>query len=351
MVREGGVSAEDGVAAAARRAAAPGAPATAADLLLAWAADDRPGLCEAGAARLPWTWRQVVRECAARGAWLTSLPRPDSPGRLPQAGRERPRHAGVLLCNIPEFVFLIGGASLAGQVVVALNTTRSAAELAADAAATDCDILLCEPATSGLAQQVAAHGVGPRLPVRDVTSAGYRREIAAAGPADPPGRPPAAQTLAMLIFTSGTTGEPRAVRITNRKIVIPGLALGSLVGTGAVYSPMPLFHSGAVMAAFAPALATGACLVLRHSFSASALLPDVRAHGCSYLHYVTGAFPQTATNKVLKRKLVAQAWLGPGPVWFRPGRAPEYRLLTDGDIAEIRAEFHRGGRVHLLEQS
>ena len=66
---------------------------------------------------------------------------------------------------------------------------------------------------------------------------------------------------------------------------------------------------------------------------------------------ITTAFPQTATNKVLKRELVAQAWFGPGPVWFRPGRPPEYRLLTDGDIAGIRAEFHRSGRLHLLEQS
>lgn len=53
-----------------------------------------------------------------------------------------------------------------------------------------------------------------------------------------------------------------------------------------VYCPMPLFHSGAVMAAYAPALVAGAELVLRARFSASSVLPDVREHGCTYLHYV-----------------------------------------------------------------
>jgi hypothetical protein len=63
------------------------------------------------------------------------------------------------------------------------------------------------------------------------------------------------------------------------------------------------------------------------------------------------AFPQTATDKVPKREIVAQAWVraGPGLVPARPaaGVPSAYRR----DIAGIRAEFHRGGRLHLLEQS
>jgi hypothetical protein len=63
------------------------------------------------------------------------------------------------------------------------------------------------------------------------------------------------------------------------------------------------------------------------------------------------AFPRAASDKVLKREIVAQAWFGVDRAWFLPGRPPAYRPLTDRDIAEIRAEFHRGGRLHLLEQS
>ncbi|WP_338741054.1 AMP-binding protein [Actinomadura luteofluorescens] len=237
-------------------------------LLEARAGDDRPGLRSADDGRA-WTWREVVAECAARAAWLRGEARP-----------ERPVHVGVLLDNLPEVVFLLGGAALSGAVVVALNPTRSGAELAGDAERADCDLVLTQPRYAGKA---AALG----LPVVDVDAFG---ELVApfAGSPLPGAVATGPGTLLMLIFTSGTSGRPRAVRVTHRKVVVPGemLAGRMLSPEAVVYCPMPLFHSGAVMAAYAPALAAGAELVLRSRFSASAVLPDVRAHGCTYLHYV-----------------------------------------------------------------
>jgi fatty-acyl-CoA synthase len=49
---------------------------------------------------------------------------------------------------------------------------------------------------------------------------------------------------------------------------------------------MPLFHSNAVITAWAPTLAVGATLALRRRFSASAFLPDVRRCGATYANYV-----------------------------------------------------------------
>lgn len=49
-----------------------------------------------------WTWDQVVDESAARGALARKL-RADGPF-----------HIGVLLDNVPDFVFWLGGAALAG---------------------------------------------------------------------------------------------------------------------------------------------------------------------------------------------------------------------------------------------
>lgn len=237
-------------------------------LLEARAGDDRPGLRSADDGRA-WTWREVVAECAARAAWMGG-----------KSGKERPVHVGVLLDNRPELVFLLGGAALSGAVVVALNPTRSAAELAGDAERADCDLVLTQPR---YAEQAAALG----LPVLDVDA--LREQLApfeGSPLPDTSGIDPA--TLLMLIFTSGTSGRPRAVRVTHRKVVVPGemLAERMLTAESVVYCPMPLFHSGAVMAAYAPALAAGAELVLRARFSASSVLPDVRAHGCTYLHYV-----------------------------------------------------------------
>ena len=93
----------------------------------------------------------------------------------------------------------------------------------------------------------------------------------------------------MLIFTSGTSGEPKAVRCTHSKIAVPGQMLAGRFGLTAadtVYVSMPMFHSNAIMAGWAVGLAAGAAIALRRSFSASGFLPDVRAFGATYANYV-----------------------------------------------------------------
>jgi acyl-CoA synthetase (AMP-forming)/AMP-acid ligase II len=49
---------------------------------------------------------------------------------------------------------------------------------------------------------------------------------------------------------------------------------------------MPMFHSNALLAGWAPALAGGATSALRRKFSASGFLPDVRRFGVTYFNYV-----------------------------------------------------------------
>ncbi|GAA1538646.1 long-chain-fatty-acid--CoA ligase [Actinomadura kijaniata] len=244
---------------------------TVAALLEARAADAAPGLRCADDGRA-WSWREVVAESAARAAWMDAR-RPD----------DRPLHVGVLLDNVPDLVFLICGAALSGNVVVALNTSRGPAELAADAERADCDLILTQERHAGLAAKIGSRRVV------DIASGEHRDELAAHENTPPPDASAiTGQTLMMLIFTSGTSGRPRAVRVTHRKVVVPGENLGArlLKADDVVYCPMPLFHSGALMAAFAPALYAGAELVIRSRFSASGLLPDVRRYGCTYLHYV-----------------------------------------------------------------
>jgi fatty-acyl-CoA synthase len=235
---------------------------TVTDLLLAQADGAQPGLCFEDRR---WSWREHVGECARYAAALRARRRPG-----------QPFHVGVLADNVPEFSFLLGGCAFAGAVLVALNPVRRGRALAADVARTDCQYVLAEPRYAPLLPPMDV----PVLPLGEL-------ELPEQAPLDV--APAAADDLLMLIFTSGTSGEPKAVRCTHGKITVPGQMLAGRFGLGAtdtVYVSMPLFHSNAIMAGWAVGLAAGAAIALRRRFSASGFLPDVRAFGATYANYV-----------------------------------------------------------------
>ncbi|MDV6014142.1 long-chain-fatty-acid--CoA ligase [Haloechinothrix sp. LS1_15] len=223
-----------------------------------------------------WTWHEQVRECAMHAALLREL----------RDGR-RPFHVGVLADNIPAFSFLLGAAALAGAVLVGLNPTRRGAALARDVRAADCQLVITERAHRELLTGLDLGAATGR--VFDVDSAKWAAMLAAhrAAPVDPV--PAREDDLLMLIFTSGTGGDPKPVRCTHGKIAQPGAMLAerfNLSTTDTVYVAMPLFHSNAIMAGWSVALASGATIALRRKFSASRFLDDVRTYGATYANYV-----------------------------------------------------------------
>ncbi len=257
---------------------------TIAELLLARAGDETVGL---RAGDRNWTWGEVLAESAARADWLADL------------RQDGPFHLAVLLDNVPEFVFWLGGAALVGAVVVGANPTHRGPDLARDLAHTECQLLVTDlahlPLVEGLdlgpALGVATAG-NPRVLVVD--EAGYVADLAthdSATPAtlDRSGVTPT--TLGYLIFTSGTSGAPKACRCSQGRLAFIGTVLAQMYSLGpadACYVAMPLFHSNALMAGFTPALVSGAAVALPTGgkFSASGFLPDVRRHNVTYFNYV-----------------------------------------------------------------
>jgi fatty-acyl-CoA synthase len=219
-----------------------------------------------------WSWAEHVAESARWSRWLLE--------RLDPA---RPRHVGVLLENVPEFSFLLGAAGLSGITVVGLNPTRSRDELRRDAEHTDCQLVLTDLEAFGW---LGGTDLGV-IEVLDVATARHRAALASYD-----GRPPdvdvGPDATLLLIFTSGTTAAPKAVICSQRKIAwTASSAAARRYEPGDVaYSAMPLFHSGAIMAVWAPMLAVGGTVVLRRRFSASGYLDDIRSHGCTIAHYV-----------------------------------------------------------------
>lgn len=217
------------------------------------------------------TWRRHIQAGADLGALLRARLNPD-----------QPPHVGVLLGNTPLFSALLVAAALSGVVLVGLNPTRRGAALRRDAQHADCQFVLTDDSQGG---DLGLAG----LPILEVTSTRWALELDefAGSPINYPDSRP--DDLLMLIFTSGTSGEPKAVRCTHEKVAGPGVMLAQrfdLRSSDVFYLSMPLFHSNAVMAGWAPAVAAQGSIALRRRFSASGFIEDVRRFGATYANYV-----------------------------------------------------------------
>jgi fatty-acyl-CoA synthase len=245
---------------------------TIADLIRARAGDPRTALRFEDQT---WSYAEYVNACAQRAAYLL------------ESRREGPFHVGVLLDNIPEFAMWLGAGALAGAAIVGINPTRRGAELARDVTHTQCQLLVTDSPYRELLEGLELGIEESR--VLGVDSSTYAEALRPHRGAPPPEVEIADSTLFLLIFTSGTGGAPKACLCSQGRLatIAPILArMQQLSEKDVCYLAMPMFHSNALMAGWAPGLWAAASCVLPRRFSASGFLPDVRRYGVTYFNYV-----------------------------------------------------------------
>lgn len=219
-----------------------------------------------------WTWRQHLADAAATAGALVSVADPD-----------RPLHVGALLGNTPEMLTAMASAALGGYVLCGINDTRRGAALARDILRADCQILLTDPTHKALLYGLDLPGVQ----VFDVSSEAWSALRGSAGTLVPH-REVLPTDIFMMIFTSGTSGEPKAVQVTHLTVLFAGttlIARFEVDSSDVCYLSMPLFHSNALLAGWSVAVGAGAAMVPA-TFSASRLLPDLRRYGATFMNYV-----------------------------------------------------------------
>jgi len=252
---------------------------TFADLVAARAEDDSVALWFEDRS---WTWREVVAEALTRAARARSLGSARAGRRAGDPTPGPARHVAVFCENTPEHLFWWLGLALAGDTYVGINPTRRGADLAHDIAFTDCGLLVVDEARLPLLE-----GVAPLPPLLEVGTGLEVPQPHEAGTPSLTGIDPAV-TLS-LVFTSGTTSAPKAVVCTQGRmgrIAQQQAERRGLSADDTFYVVMPMFHSNALMAGIAPAVATGGTIVLRRRFSVSSFLPDVRTYGVTFFNYV-----------------------------------------------------------------
>ena len=260
-----------------------------------------------------WTWREHLAEAEAEAAALIGI-----------ADATRPLHVGALLTNSPAMLRAMAAAALGGYVLCGINTTRRGAGLLADIRRSDCQILLVDAEHLPLLEGLDLNGIQ----VFDVGSTRYAAAVSAAPELVAHREVTAADTL-MMIFTSGTSGDPKAVRFAHGMAIMCGASLifqYDVTAADVCYLAMPLFHSNGIAAGWAVAIGSGATMVPA-KFSPSRFIDDVRRYNVTYLNYV---------GKPLALILATPERPGDADTTLRMAFGNE---ATDRDIAEFARRF------------
>ncbi|WP_454717148.1 long-chain-acyl-CoA synthetase [Caulobacter segnis] len=170
-----------------------------------------------------------------------------------------------------------------------------------------------------------------------------------------------AKDTALYIFTSGTTGLPKAARITHMRAQL--YMRGFAGSTGAnqndrIYVTLPLYHATGGLCALGAGLLNGGSIVLRKKFSATHFWPDVVNENCTMFVYIgelcryLANQPEHELERAHKLRMIFGNGLRPD-VWnemldrFKVGEVLEFYGATEGNVSLFNFDGRRGaiGRI------
>jgi fatty-acyl-CoA synthase len=207
----------------------------------------------------------------------------------------------LLMPNRPEYLVIWLGLARAGLITALLNTNVTGASLAHSVNVAAAKTLIVD--ASMMAQLASARGqLDPSLTILAHGAPEAGSSDAAApridaivadfsyAPLDSHER--AALTVddgALYVYTSGTTGLPKAARITHSRLLrmVHGFsATMNARDTDRMYQCLPMYHSTGGILAPGAVLSVGGSCVIRDRFSASEFWADIIRRECTMFVYV-----------------------------------------------------------------
>ena len=227
-------------------------------------------------------------------------------GFLKTEGLIRGDTIAVFLENRPELLAVVAGAAKVGVACAMLNTSQKGRVL-------EHSINLVSPkmvvvgeelveAFDGVKADIRTSHPNPFLFLADTNTMnifgdapkGYvnmaTKVSAHRNTAPKPADPPTMGDTAIYLFTSGTTGLPKAAPGSHRKFMkaYGGFGMMSLdmKPDDVLYCTLPLYHGTALLVCWGSVMAGGSAIALRRKFSASAFWDDVRYFQATTFGYV-----------------------------------------------------------------
>ena len=252
---------------------------------------------------------------------------------------------GIMLRNSPNAVLMMLAVVKCGAVAGMLNYHQRGEVLAHSLGLLDAKVLVVESDLIDAVDECGGAGVAS-------TTIEEMERLAATAPTTNPASASAvlAKDTAFYIFTSGTTGHPKASVMTHRRWLSALAAFGGLglrlKGSDTLYSCLPLYHNNALTVAVGSVINSGATLALGKSFSASRFWDEVIASDATAFIYIGEVCryllnqPAKPTDRAHKVRLIAGNGLRP-EIWdefttrFGIARVCEFYAASEGNTAFI----------------
>jgi fatty-acyl-CoA synthase len=303
-----------------------------------------------------WSFRQLAARTNQYSRW--ALDQNIAPGDV----------VALLMPNRPEYLAIWLGITAVGGVVSLVNTNLFGRSL------THClDLVkpkhiivaaeLIDTAATALSElegvvTIWSHGAGHNRFAR------IEREIehySGATLASVERRDVTLNDRALYMYTSGTTGLPKAAVIDHRRLMTWSYWFAGMMNTGPadrMYNCLPLYHSVGGVVATGAVLVNGGSVFVREKFSASQFWNDVTRWDCTIFQYIgelcrylTNAepHPQEAAHRIrlcCGNGLRVDVW-NEFKTRFRIPQILEFYAATEGNVSLFNVEGKPGaiGRI------
>ncbi len=278
----------------------------------------------------------------------------------------RPRqNVGVLMDNHPDYLTTLAALNRMGSVAVLLNPGTHGQVLEHAIQTSKVETLIVSPSHATTAREgqpnvsVLVLGQSTDLPHNTISLDCQLRTTDTEPPngiIPDPGRP---DDVCLYIFTSGTTGMPKAAKITNRRWMLAATVsavTGSLTPDDTVYCCLPLYHSSGLILAAGGALVGGSRLALAKKFSTSNFWKDIRTNGATVVFYIGELcrYLVSVPEQPNQKKHPVRLFMGNGlqqDVWeemlrrFGSIRVMEFYAATEGNTFLINVTGEKIGSV------
>ncbi len=252
----------------------------------------------------------------------------------------------IMLRNSPNAVLAMLATVKCGAVAGMINYHQRGEVLAHSLGLLDAKVLVAETDLVSAVAECGAAGSTETLTGEDL------ERYAVNAPAGNPASASAVQArdTAFYIFTSGTTGFPKASVMTHRRWLAALAAFGGvglrLKSSDALYSCLPLYHNNALTVALSSVINSGATLALGSSFSASKFWDEVIASEATAFIYIGEICryllnqPPKPTDRAHNVRVITGNGLRP-EIWdeftarFGIGRVCEFYASSEGNAAFI----------------